>query len=233
MSHSRRKDAAFDRDAAAYSLAEAARYVRLPAATLRSWVLGRQYPTADGRGDFPPLIKPASREPAWLSFSNLIEAHVLRSLRTEHGVSVKALRDALAYAQKKLGIDRLLLREELRAEPGKVFLDRYGQLIELTASGQLAMRHLFDEHLKRVEWDSSRFPVRLYPFVLPSAASAERSIVIDPRIAFGRPVMLTKGISTSAIAERVDAGETVNDLAADYGLGPAEIEQAVVYERAA
>jgi uncharacterized protein (DUF433 family) len=233
MSHSRRKDAAFDRDAAAYSLAEAARYVRLPAATLRSWVLGRQYPKADGRGDFPPLIKPASREPAWLSFSNLIEAHVLRSLRTEHGVSVKALRDALAYAQKKLGIDRLLLREELRAEPGKVFLDRYGQLIELTASGQLAMRHLFDEHLKRVDWDSSRFPVRLYPFVLPSTASAERSIVIDPRIAFGRPVMLTKGISTSTIAERVDAGETVNDLAADYGLGAAEIEQAVVYERAA
>ena len=233
MSLSRRKDADFDRNAAAYTLAEAARYVRLPAATLRSWVLGRQYPTAGGRGEFPPLIQPASRDPAWLSFSNLIEAHVLRSLRTEHGVPVKALRDALAYAQRKLGIDRLLLRPELRAEPGKVFLDRYGQLIELTAAGQLAMRHLFDEHLKRVEWDSSRFPVRLYPFILPSAASAERPIVIDPRIAFGRPVMLRKGISTSTIAERVDAGESVEELAADYGLRSAEIEQAVVYERAA
>ena len=145
MTVSRRKGADFDRDVAAYTLAEAARYVRLPAATLRSWVLGRQYPTADGRGDFPPLIRPASKEPAWLSFSNLIEAHVLRSLRTEHGVPVKALRNALAYAQKKLGIDRLLLRPELRAEPGKVFLDRYGELIELTASGQLAMRRLFEE----------------------------------------------------------------------------------------
>src|SRR4051794_26460459 len=58
MSASRRKDTDFDRDAAAYTLAEAARYVRLPAATLRSWVLGRQYPKADGRGDFPPLIRP-------------------------------------------------------------------------------------------------------------------------------------------------------------------------------
>ena len=71
------------------------------------------------------------------------------------------------------------------------------------------------------------------PEGLASAASAERPIVIDPRIAFGRPVMLRKGISTSTIAERVDAGESVDDLAADYGLGPAEIEQAVVYERAA
>jgi uncharacterized protein (DUF433 family) len=45
--------------------------------------------------------------------------------------------------------------------------------------------------------------------------------------------MLRKGISTSTIAERVDAGESVDDLAADYGLGASEIEQAVVYERAA
>jgi uncharacterized protein (DUF433 family) len=233
MSLSRRKGAAFDRDSAAYTLAEAARYVRLPAATLRSWVLGRQYPTAGGSGDFPPLIRPASKQPPWLSFSNLIEAHVLRSLRTEHGVPVKALRKALAYAERTLGIDRLLLRPELRAEPGKVFLDRYGELIELTASGQLAMRRLFADHLERVEWDSSRFPVRLYPFLSTSAPSDERPIVIDPRIAFGRPVVLRKGISTSTIAERVDAGESVRDVAADYGLGPAEIEQAIVYERAA
>ena len=230
---SRRKGAAFDRDSAAYTLAEAARYVRLPVATLRSWVLGRQYPTADGRGDFPPLIRPASKQPPWLSFSNLIEAHVLRSLRTEHGVPVKALRDALKYAEKTLGIDRLLLRPELRTEAGKVFLDRYGELIELTASGQLAMRQVFDEHLKRIEWDTSGFPVRLYPFVSLSASSDERPIVIDPRIAFGRPVLLRKGVSTSAIVERVDAGESVNDIAADYDLVRSEIEQAIVYERAA
>jgi len=233
MSVSHRKAAASDRDFATYTLAEAARYLRLPAATLRSWVLGRQYPTAEGSGQFPPLIRPASRRPPLLSFANLIEAHVLRSLRTEHGVPVKALRSALGYAEKELGIDRLLLRRELCAEAGKVFLDRYGELIELSASGQLAMRRLFDEHLKRVEWDSSKFPVRLYPFLSAAAPSDERPIVIDPRIAFGRPVVLRKAITTSAIAERMDAGETVEDIAADYDLGPSEIEQAILYERAA
>jgi uncharacterized protein (DUF433 family) len=233
MSVSHRKAAAGDRDFAAYTLAEAARYLRLPAATLRSWVLGRQYPTADGSGQFPPLIRPALRRPPLLSFSNLIEAHVLRSLRTEHGVPVKALRGALAYAERTLGIDRLLLRPELRTDAGKVFLDRYGALIELSASGQLAMHRLFAEHLKRVEWDASRFPVRLYPFLSAAAPSEARPIVIDPRIAFGRPVVQRKGISTSAIAERIDAGESVDDIATDYELGPSEIEQAIVYERAA
>jgi uncharacterized protein (DUF433 family) len=233
MSISRRRSADFYRDHPAYSLTEAARYLRLPVATLRSWALGRQYPTAQGRADFRPLIKPASRKPPWLSFSNLIEAHVLRSLRTDHGISVKELRSALSYAEKSLGIDRLLLRPELLADAGRLFLDRYGQLIDLTASGQLAMRRLFDEHLQRIEWDSSRFPIRLYPFLSASAPSDGRSILIDPRVAFGRPVVASRGITTSTIAERVDAGETVKDIAADYDLAQSEIEQAVVYERAA
>jgi uncharacterized protein (DUF433 family) len=233
MSISRRRSADFYRDNPAYSLTEAARYLRLPVATLRSWALGRQYPTAQGRADFRPLIKPASRKPPWLSFSNLIEAHVLRSLRTDHGISVKELRSALSYAERSLGIDRLLLRPELLADAGRLFLDRYGELIDLTASGQLAMRRLFDEHLQRIEWDSSRFPIRLYPFLSASAPSAGRPILIDPRIAFGRPVVASRGITTSTIAERVDAGETVKDIAADYDLAQSEIEQAVVYERAA
>jgi uncharacterized protein (DUF433 family) len=232
--HQRKPTAADEvRSAPAYGLAEAARYLRLPPATLRSWVLGRDYPTAEGAGRFPPLIRLASKRPALLSFWNLIEAHVLRSLRTEHGVSVKEVRAALAFAEKQLKIDRLLLREELRTHAGNLFLERYGELINLSASGQLAMRRVLAEHLERVEWDPSQFPVRLYPFLSLALSSDERPIAIDPRIAFGRPVVLRQGISTLAIAERIDLGETVEDVAADYDLNPAEIEQAVIYERAA
>jgi uncharacterized protein (DUF433 family) len=221
------------RDVPAYTIAEAARYLRLPVATLRSWVFGREYPKADGTGQFPPLFRPASRRPPLLSFSNLIEAHVLWSLRTKHGVPVKALRSALAYAERELGIERLLLRPELRADAGKVFLERYGELIELSTSGQLAMRRLFEEHLKRIEWEA-KFPVRLYPFLFAGAQSGEeRPILIDPRIAFGRPVVARKAITTSTITERIDAGESIEDVAADYDLVKSEVEQAIFYERAA
>ncbi len=221
------------RNQPAYALAEAARYLKLPAATLRSWVAGRPYPKAEGMGRFQPLIHPPRKQPSMLSFWNLIEAHVLRSLRTDHGVSIRALRQALSYAERKLDIQRLLLRRELRTDAGRVFLDRYGELIELSASGQLAMRQLLEEHLKRVEWDAWRFPVRLYPFPSVGATSAEKPIVIDPKIAFGRPVVIRAGVSTAAIAERIDARETVEELAADYGLSATEIEQAVLFEHAA
>lgn len=221
------------RNQPSYTLAEAARYLKLPDATLRSWVVGRPYPKAGGTGRFHPLIHPPQRTPPVLSFWNLIEAHVLRSLRTDHGVSLKALRQAVQFAERTLRIDRLLLRKELRTDAGQLFLDRYSELINLSASGQLAMRAMFAEHLKRVEWDEWQFPVRLYPFVSGGSPASERPITIDAQIAFGRPVVQRVGVSTGAIADRIDAGETVAELAADYGLSEAEIAQAVLYERVA
>jgi uncharacterized protein (DUF433 family) len=220
------------RDKPAYTLAEAARYLKLPAATLRSWVVGRPYPTKTDARHFKPLIQPAVKIPPTLSFYNLIEAHVLRSLRTDHGVAVRELRKAIAYAEKTLKVERLLLRKDLCTDGGRVFLDEYGKLINLTASGQLAMRVLLEEHLQRVEWDESQFPLRLYPFV-SGQTSAPRPIAIDPQIAFGRPVIVKAGVSTAVIAERIDAKEALRDVADDYDLTLQEVEQAVLYERAA
>jgi len=221
------------RNQPAYGPVEAARYLRLPLATLRSWVVGRAYPKAAGQATFHPLIRPARRQPLQLSFFNLIEAHVLRALRTDHGVAIGELRKAIAYAERSLNIDRLLLRQELRTHAGQVFLDRYAQLINLSASGQLALRKVFEDHLKRVEWDEWKFPVRLYPYVGPDRALQDCPIAIDPKISFGRPVLLRAGVSTAAIADRIDAGETVEALAEDYDLSRDEIEEAVLYSRAA
>jgi uncharacterized protein (DUF433 family) len=179
------------------------------------------------------LITPAVTDPPTLCFWNLIEAHVLRSLRTEHGVPLQKVRAALEFAESRLGIDRLLLREELRTSAQQLFLDHYGQLLNLSASGQLVLRRVFHAHLERVMWDGSRFPIRLYPFVTGDSVADAKPIAIDPHIAFGRPVLARKGISTQAVADRLDAGESVQDLAADYDLTTAEIEEAVYYERAA
>ena len=216
----------------AYSIAEAGRYLRLSPATLRSWFLGRPYPTTRGLSQFPPVLKLAQRDPATLSFSNLIEAHVLRSLRTEHGVPLGAVRQALKYAERVLKIEQLLLREELCTAGGDLFLDRYGELMSLSASGQLAIRKVFEAHLKRVEWGDLHFPVRLYPFLVSDATDA-KPIVIDPEISFGRPVVSKAFISTRTIADRIDAGEKVADLARDYDITKEMVEEAVVYERTA
>ena len=220
------------RDAPAYSFPEGARYLGIPPATLRYWVLGRSYRQGQVSIVSEPLIRAPAGFDGSLSFNNLVEAHVLRALRTHHEVRMVAVRSALTYAEGGLGISRLLLSDELRASGRNIFLDRIGQLINLSRSGQLALRRLLADSLRRVDRDDHALPIRLYPF-LPGRPSEERVIVIDPQISFGRPTVTGSGISTGALVDRIDAGEAVEALADDYGLAVGQIEQAVLYERAA
>jgi len=213
----------------AYGVAEAVRYLKIAPATLRSWVVGRSYPKGEGDAYFEPLIQLPEEDTRLLSFNNLIEAYALRSLRREHGVSIKAVRKAIDYAESKLNIPRLLLSHELLTHAGDLFVQRYGELINLSRSGQLALRKILEAHLRRIDW-KDELPVRLYPYF---EHDYNKLIAIDPFIQFGRPVLIRKGISTSVIADRIDAGESVEFIAADYDIAKSEVELAIMYERAA
>ena len=125
------------------------------------------------------------------------------------------------------------MSRELRAAPGNLFLDRYGSLINLGKSGQLAIRRVLDAYLGRLDRDVEGLPLRLYPFTPEQNLAGSKRIVIDPRVSFGRPVLVDHGISTGAIVDRIDAGESVQAVADDYGLTDDEVAEAIVYERAA
>ncbi|MDE2787010.1 MAG: DUF433 domain-containing protein [Chloroflexota bacterium] len=65
------------RHAPLYSIPECARYLGLPASTVRRW-LGK--PGSDRKAAGKPLIIPAGSDPTALSFTNLVEIFVLSSL---------------------------------------------------------------------------------------------------------------------------------------------------------
>lgn len=211
----------------AYTVANASRYLDVPAATLRTWVRGRTYPRQDGIGSFEPLIVPADPDGGRLSFHNLVEAHVLRALRTKHGVPLRHVRPALAYAERDMKIERLLLSREMQTAGGQIFLERLGQLINLSRSGQLAVKELLAAHLERVQRDDRGIPIRLTPIRAPD------TVVIDPAVSFGRPVIAGAGIRTSVLVQRIDAGETVAEVARDYDLPEEQVKAAVLFEAAA
>lgn len=222
------------RDLPLYAIGDASRYLKIAPATLRSWVAGRSYQIADGSARFEPLIQVPSPPDKRLSFNNLVEAHVLRALRTKHAVSIASVRKAIEFAEHKLGIERLLISGELQTSAGDLFVEKYGQLINLSKSGQLAIKRILESYLKRIERDSSERPLRLYPFVSRELyGGGPKTIVIDPRISFGRPTISKKGISTAALVARIDAGESIAELSKDYHVGKADIEAAIVYEQAA
>lgn len=216
-----------------YSIADAARYLQLPVTTLRYWILGGTYLVETGRRRSPSLIRRPVQDDARLSFSNLVEAHVLLALRRQHDVSMRAVRDALAYSERRLRISHLLLSEELRASAGGVFLDRLGTLIEISKDGQQALREVLAAYLERLNRDIHGLPERLYPITRTDFAGSPKVIVIDPRISFGKPVIASKAIQTSVVADRFVAGESVSDIASDYDVEVSDVEEAIRYARAA
>lgn len=217
------------RDVPGYSIPEAAHYLQLPVATLRSWVLGRNYRVEGGRRTkrFQPVIVLPKGRLKLLSFYNLVDAHVLRALRRGHNLQLDAIRRALAFVTKRIGSEHPLIDQQFLTDGKSLFIERYGQLIEASAEGQLAMHDVLDLHLQRVEYDDRGVAARLYPFTRERDHDAPRRIVIDASISFGRPVLSGTNIPTAVIAERYKAGESISELARDYGREQGEIEEAL------
>jgi uncharacterized protein (DUF433 family) len=215
------------RELPAYGFGEAAHYLRIPVATLRDWVHGCRYDTVSGEKQSKPLIVAPDPHVAAISFFNLIEAHVLDAIRRKHRIPMYKVRKALDYIQKQFPAKHPLAEQRFETDEMELFVSQFGNLISVSQSGQLAVRELMAGHLRRVDHDSEGMAIRLYPFTRKRALDEPRLVVIDPYLSFGRPVLAGTGLATNIIAERYKAGESIDELADDYGCNRPQIEEAV------
>ena len=217
------------RDVATYTVAEAAHYLWLPERTLSTWVYPREYPTKSGRAKARPVVPAADPKNRLLSFVNLLELHVLAAIRRQHGVKMGDIRHAVGYLERRFGHEHPLVQADMATDGQDLFVSHLGELVNITKEGQLAMRELLTAHLRRIERDARGLAIRLYPFTRRGEASADapRFVSIDPRVAFGRPVLAGTRIPTTEVAERFTAGEPMGALVREYGRPAAEIEEAI------
>lgn len=223
------------REAPRYGITEAAEYLGLPVATLKSWVQGRTYPIRHGKGRFKPLINAPS--PGMLSFFNLVEAHILLSTRKCHGLAMPAIRHAIDYVAEQFPSPHPLLAEQFLTDGKDLFVKKLEHTIDVTKRGQLGIGPVLDLYLKRIERDQSQLPMRLFPlragWVNRPGEEPPKVVVIDPSISSGRPVVYRTGIMAKVLAGRFRAGEGIEELARDYGLQNSEIEEVIRYAPAA
>lgn len=220
------------REIPAYTLVESARYLRIPLRTVHNWAFGHSYATASGKRTANRLIDPADPQRHLLSFVNLLELHVLSGLRREHQLKMPAIRTALSYLRREYKSSRPLIDEEMFTHEGSVLVQKYGQLVNASKEGQLAMHRAMGIHLQRIERDEKGIILRLYPFTRKHAntdvlVQQPQIIAIDPAIVFGRPVIAGTRVATTEVAERYLAGDSVSSLAEDYGRSQEEIEEAI------
>ncbi len=204
----------------AYSISEAAHYLNIPSSTVRYWCVGRD--------QYNGLIQPAEIDPiVLLSFLNLVELHVVGVIRRKHKIPFIKIRSAVDYIEEQFSSKNPIISHQFQTDGVDLFIHHLGELVNISKDGQLAIRGLLDAALKRIDRDPKGVPIRLYPFTRTEVTGVPATIVIDPTLSAGRPVISGSGIATEIVAERYKAGESIRHLARDYGRKEAEIEEAI------
>lgn len=208
-----------------YSPAEAARFLRLPASTVRAWAFGQGYKAKDGEPrQFKPVISTADPANRRLSFVNLVELLVLAAIRKQHQVKLQQVRSAVEYLRNRFSSEYPLADNDFQTDGIDLFVEKYGNLLNISRDGQIAMKHVIQQYLQLVERDASGVPFKLHLPRRPNAPEPLAAVVIDPERGFGRPVLDGRGVRTEVIVERWRAGESIASLAEDYDLDSSMIE---------
>lgn len=225
------------RDLPIYTLDEAARILWLPLSTLKTWTFGSRWhePSGRRRTYLPLIIPPDDPDQLMLSFTNLIEAHVLHAIRRVHKIKMLKVREAMKALRQEFESGHPLADVDLYTE-GKSILVKYGTYVNMSAGKQTEMEEVIAIYVKRIERDERRI-ARFYPFVGgeprikgPGIEEQPKLISVDPFVSFGRPVIVDTNIRTEIIAERWWAGDSMAEIAEDYQLDRDLIEAAVRYE---
>jgi uncharacterized protein (DUF433 family) len=161
-------------------------------------------------------------------FIGFAEAYVLSTFR-KAGVPLQRIRPAVEMLSTTIGLDHALASKRLYTDGAEVLFDYAsergdGDLLELVVvrTGQHQFSELVREYLKRITYGSDGWASRVR---LPAYDRAE--VVVDPKIAFGLPLVVHGGARVEDLIDRFNAGDSIADIADDFGVPHEEVEDVV------
>lgn len=203
-----------------YSFAEAARLARVRPATSRRWIAGYSRRVEDGERGTPPAEGSAS-------FADLVEVAAIRGL-LDLGLPIRGIRAIVETCRDRFQSERPLLSHRFRADGRDAFvrLDAMeGELVSLPrGKGGIAWDEVLGPFLDTVEYEGE-WVHRWWP------GGRERTVVVDPRYGYGLPVVAGTGVRTEIIRERVEAGDSPEQIGRDFGVSRRAVEHALEFER--
>ena len=197
-----------------YDVTSAARHLGMPRSTLNAWV--------KGRSPFRSVLDLPS--PGYLSFVNLTEAFILTAMRRHYRFTMPRIRDAIDYAERRMRVPHPLAVEKFVTDNIDLVVRTALGNVNMSRQGRSRMSKVLAD-LGRIVWRGQR-PIALFPMFSLRGTDTSRPIRISPFIAFGHPVLTGTGIPTRAVWERFKGGESVRELADDFGLPNEVIEEA-------
>lgn len=217
-----------------YYPAEGARFLSVPAGSLRRWARGYTFWTPGReRHSSKPVTRPdlpVIRGQRALSFLELMELRVVATLRRK-GLSLQQIREAARiarqvlntkhpFASRRIFTDRKRLFAYLEEPPAEF------AMVELhpRAFRQLLAGPLLEPLLEDLDFDhESGVARRWWPL------GKQRPVVLDPAVSFGAPTISGTRVRTEIVAGMA-AADSAEAIRAAFDLSEPQIQAAITFE---
>jgi hypothetical protein len=98
-------------------------------------VVGRPFPARTGQRWSPAVIRLPKGQRRFLSFTNLVEVHLLAAMRRKHALKLDAIRKAVRYVHDALDVEHALASEQFKTNGVDLFVERLGKIINASREG--------------------------------------------------------------------------------------------------
>jgi uncharacterized protein (DUF433 family) len=153
---------------------------------------------------------------------------VLSSFRRA-GVPLQRIRPAVEALAKEISIEHAFASERPYTNGAEVLFDhasKHGEreVMELTVvrTQQRQFSGVLKDYLKRIRYGGDGWADSLR---LPAYENAD--VIVDPKVAFGLPLVIQGGPRVEDLVDRFQAGDSVADIAADFSVPPDQVEDVI------
>jgi uncharacterized protein (DUF433 family) len=215
-----------------YTFREASRFTRAQPREIRRWLRGYEFNYRGEQHASAPLWNPEIELSEAIGFRDLLELRLVKHF-VSNGVHLTLVRTAIETARKEFGTDYPLTAHRFLTDGRRIFHEAFE-----TASSQasplrdlVAHQYVLDDVVRPslyagIEYrQGGKQAQRWYPM------QRTKAVVLDPQIAFGKPVLADYGIPVDAIAAAVAVEKSEARVARIFEIPRSAVSIAVRYEQ--
>lgn len=213
-----------------YTIPEASRLLRIAPRNVNRWLAGYKYEVRGETCSMPPLWTPelpAYEHHLELSFRDLIELRFVKAFM-EAGLGLNTIRVCLEYAKECISDSRPFSTRRFRTDGKTIFLEsaeRTGnaELLDLKKH-QYVIKDIITKTFKDLDIEDDTV-ARWRPY------RGKRTIIIDPKRAFGQPIATSSGVPTVALVDAVKAEASIQRVVRLFDVSASVVQDAINFEK--
>ncbi len=215
-----------------YTVPEAARLTKVPKPTIRRWLFGYRTRRSGQFAELPPVWESQIARidsVTGLGFLDLMEIRFVHAFRA-HGVSLNNIRIAVERACEIFGSDHPFAKKRFQTDGRRIFAaiaESSGEmtLIDLVKSQYAFHRVVRPSLYASLEFSEADEVVRWFPLW------PKQQVVVDPKKAFGRPIVSSGHVPTDTLARAVEAEGSMERVTRWFDVPMQAVRAAVEFEK--